>query len=116
MKTLPKFRSTLNRGFQITFQNGLTISVQWGTVNECGRRDFNKKLEDDLKYPDTVSYTAEIAIWDENGNEIQFENGPVKGYCTPSEVAEYITMVSEIQVARGYESDVIKMLQNKINR
>ena len=32
--------STLNKGFQLTFENGLTISVQFGSGNYCERNGF----------------------------------------------------------------------------
>ena len=36
-----KFISTQNKGFGITFDNGFTISVQWGTENYCEHRNLD---------------------------------------------------------------------------
>ena len=32
---MKKFVSTMRKGFRITFENGLTVSVQWGAGNYC---------------------------------------------------------------------------------
>ena len=85
------FRSTQNQGFQITFENGWTISVQFGTSNYCSRR------YSDTEYGKSIieSPNAEIAIWDKNGEWYNFGSDEVKGYCTPDEVAEWIDKVSK---------------------
>ena len=56
---MPKPFTSTSNGFQLAFENGWTISVQWGYGNYCTNhnkgRDFN---------PDFIeSNTAEIAIW-----------------------------------------------------
>jgi len=69
-------------GFQMIFENGVTISVQFGKHN----------------YSDEGKTTAEVAVWDMTGNWyivdtdehklIKVENGSdVIGYCTPDVVA-----------------------------
>ena len=89
------FRSTQNKGFQITFENGWTISVQFGTGHYCDRRDLNAEYGNE-EYMSTVkSPNAEIAIWDKNGEWYNFGSDEVKGYCTPDEVAEWIDKVSK---------------------
>ena len=88
------FKSTNNKGFSMTFQNGWTISVQFGYGNYCSNSHhpegyfFSKNLEV-VECPD-----AEIAIWDENGEWYNFGSDTVKGYCTVDEVAEWITKTS----------------------
>lgn len=72
-------------GFQMTFENGWTVSVQFGKFNYA-----------DLE-PNTPSsaYTAEIAAWDATGNWFEFSDGDkVKGHCTPDKVAEFIHQIS----------------------
>lgn len=76
-------------GFQMMFDNGWTVSVQFGVM--CYSSNQNK-------FPfGTIPYradTAEIAAWDENGVWYQFdENNTVKGWCGPNEVADFIAMV-----------------------
>ena len=36
---MSKFNSTHNKGFRMTFENGFSISVQWGPGNYCERKD-----------------------------------------------------------------------------
>lgn len=83
------------------FENGWTISVQWGIGNYCDMRD-GKSWDTSMKTPDMIweSPNAEIAIWKDDSGESEhcyykFDNGDVcKGWCTPDEVAEWIDNVS----------------------
>ena len=92
---MSNFKSTGNRGFQMTFENGWTISVQFGYGNYCdnGRHpdgwDFGKKQEV------TESSDAEIAIWDANGEWYDFGSDTVKGYCSADEVATWIKFTAD---------------------
>ena len=52
----------MGKGFHIEFENGLTISVQFGYGNYCD--NYNNK--DVLVDGKLSSNTAEIAIWDKN--------------------------------------------------
>lgn len=87
------FKTTYNRGFSMTFENGLTISVQFGTGNYCERRSFHGDISDDLKTPSVQSETAEIAIWDGSNTWFDFGSDKVKGYCSAAEVANWIGRV-----------------------
>lgn len=87
------FTSTMNKGFQLTFENGWKISVQWGPGNYCENRNMGnfKEPASRIKWE---SLTAEIAIW-KGTSDYTFENGDiVKGHLTTNEVAEWITKVS----------------------
>lgn len=71
-----------NRGFHITFANGWTISVQFGSINYISDRGNPEG-----------SIDAEIAIWDKNGEWYEFEDsssGNVLGWQTADQVAEWI--------------------------
>ena len=70
------------KGFQMTFENGNTISVMFGKGNYCNTPEFEKDR--------TSNKTAEVAIWDKNGNWYNFGNDTVKGWCNSNEVAEFI--------------------------
>lgn len=82
------FKSCENKGFQLTFENGWTISVQWSPGSYC-----HAIQGDDT--PDTTkvwtSPDAEIAIWDSTGEWYNFGSDEVKGYCTADEVAHWIS-------------------------
>lgn len=76
------FNKDVPSGFQITFENGNTISVQFGYGNYCDNRDESK----------SESTTAEIAIWNKDGEWYDFGSDTVKGWCTPDEVGEFIQL------------------------
>ena len=86
------FKTTLelgyNNGFQMTFENGCTISVQFGKYT----------------YSDQGETTAEVAAWDNKGNWLMFdedkwteiENGSdVMSHQTTSDVAKLIYTLSQ---------------------
>jgi hypothetical protein len=73
------FTSTGNKGFQLTFKNKLTISVQFGKGNYCERRH-----QEDSTYIHEAA-SAEVMMWDEIGFEIK----PM-GWQNSEEVAELI--------------------------
>lgn len=92
---MSKFKSTHNHGFQLTFENGWTISVQWGTGNYCERRSFHSGVDDDRKQVSVESGYAEIAIWNQAGKWYTFDDGQeVRGWLTTDEVAGWIEKVS----------------------
>jgi len=75
-----------DKGFHITFDNGWTISVQWGSNNYCSNRGgvFQNAV------------TAEIAIFDPAWNFYRPNgwNDDVLGYQTANQVAEWISYVA----------------------
>lgn len=114
------FKSSYNKGFSMTFKNGLTISVQWGVGNYCERRSFHHTNIDDLKNIDNWSPDAEIAIWNEHGVDFNFEYDSVKGFVSADEVAHwiYITMSAidlnhVAHMAREYHGLMPKLDTNK---
>jgi len=87
------FKITQNKGFQITFENDWTISVQFGYGNYCDNYK-NDKFRANNTEMIVDSTDAEIAIWNGNGDWYVFDNGDtVKRYCSPDEVAEWINKV-----------------------
>ena len=92
-----------NRGFHITFDNGVTVSVQFGYSNYCSNRDLDKSIETQGK-PNTpqTSNTAEIAIWDSDDNWItqQFkdEGDTVLGWQTPEDILEAMNWAKNYKV------------------
>lgn len=93
---MSKFKSTHNRGFQMTFANGWTISVQWGQGNYCDNRNLDGNPFG-MQPNGFDSTTAEIAIWDNNDNRHchYFGSDEVKGFCKTDEVAYWIERVSK---------------------
>jgi hypothetical protein len=98
------FKSTLNRGFQLTFENGLTISVQYGEGNYSSNRNVKTDGKDIVE-----SVSAEVAIWDKDGTDYQFSNGGIcEGWCFANEVA---TMISKVSTAKN-----LKDLHRKMSK
>jgi len=64
--TPPQFGITHDKGFHITFANGVTLSTQFGAGNYCDNRNYDP---DSYKrsIEDTFCGNAEIAIWDKDG-------------------------------------------------
>lgn len=96
------FTATQNKGFSMTFENGLTVSVQWGTGNYCEKRSFSAPYNGEMENQIWSSENAEIAIWDRNNAWYDFGSDQVKGWVTTDEVAEWIYKVSHWKDINGY--------------
>lgn len=108
-------KSTENRGFQMTFENGWTVSVQFGTNAYCERRSFSPDAYKVSMLPENriwSSETAEIAAWDADGYWFKFGDDnsddasspgdgafrdEVKGWCAADEVADFITKIKNLK-------------------
>lgn len=88
------FISTRNKGFQMAFENGWTISVQFGYGNYCENYNHPEGYDFPTKHELVKSGDAEIAIYDSKGEWYNFGYDTVKGECTPDEVAAWIRQVS----------------------
>jgi hypothetical protein len=96
------FSITQNKGFSLTFANGITISIQWGPMNYCANKDisFTALNATQVGHPVPASPTAEIALWDSKRRWItKRANRALKrpaitddviGYLKPEEVARFI--------------------------
>lgn len=80
-----------HKGFQLKFDNGWTVSVQFGPGNYCERNstEYNApKLTDKWD-----SATAEVAAWNADGVWFDFGCDKVQGHLTADEVAAFIAKV-----------------------
>ena len=91
------FSSSGNQGFQLTFENGNTVSVQWGTCNYCDP----EHPEGRGAHPDTPmkaqtwkSTTAEVAAWNADGDWHNFGYDQVEGWQSTDEVLEFVSFVA----------------------
>lgn len=97
---MSKFAATMNKGFALTFDNGYSISVQWGPNNYCGFRDLKAGFFGPMKTPDGIwrSETAEIQILDNNDNAVTNKfvatNDDVAGWLSSDEIAAIIAKVA----------------------
>jgi hypothetical protein len=94
------FAITEHKGFSMTFENGWTISVQFGPMNYCEHRNIDADVHSILyairapKNADTwTSKTAEIAIIMPNGEFYRPKawSGDVKGWCSADDVVLWIS-------------------------
>lgn len=91
------FKITQNKGFHLSFENGLTVSVQFGAGNYCGNKRMALQGTPDDK--DCECKTAEIAVFKTDSGEWmtrKFFKGigdDVLGYLSADEVALLIRRV-----------------------
>lgn len=93
----PGFSITDNKGFQITFDNGITVSVQFGSGNYCSNRDYGVYAPG-AKVP--ACDNAEIALFDKTGKWLTKKaaksvakeklSDDVVGWVKPEQIAKYI--------------------------
>ncbi len=108
-KNKSEFCSTMNKGFSMTFENGLTISVQFGGGNMCDNKTMFPEYGEEMRELMVSSRTAEIAIWNSNLEYFRFSNGePVVGYVTPDEVAAWIAIASKTRTLTELETFAIE--------
>ena len=91
-----KFRNS-PMGFAMTFENGWTLSVQWGPGNYCqARSEYSPdKNPFDGLFHSYTSPNAEIAAWDKDGNWTKLSShDDGKGWVAGRDVCEYIAMIS----------------------
>jgi hypothetical protein len=104
------FTATQNKGFQIKFENGNTISVQWGPANYCSpTHDEGRGAAYDAPAQTGTwsSETAEVAAWNSNCDWHNFGGDTVNGWLTPKEVIEFMTFVAnnELEITPDYYAD-----------
>ena len=83
------FKISDQKGFQITYKNGYTVSVQFGGGNYCTNRD--------LPYGEEVppSDTAETALMTKDGF-VEYQGDDVQGYMSPSEVLQLMVYAESL--------------------
>jgi hypothetical protein len=90
---MSKFSITDRKGFQMTFANGYTVSVQFGYGNYSENRN-DQKFGEDAK----PSATAEFAAWDADGTWVRFDGecDDVIGYLTTDQALARINEVASL--------------------
>lgn len=105
---MTQFNITQGKGFQMTFENGFTISVQWGYGNYSSNRNYDHSYGEERKHECFSATTAEIAVWHKDGDRdfLQIEGncwGHVIGWLTTDEVATWITKVANAKTKEDIE-------------
>jgi len=88
LQSIENTNKTVYSGFQLTFSNGNTISVQFGFGNYCNN---SRESKDN-------SLNAEIAIWSAAGKWYNFDFDTVKGYCEADEVAKWVNFAANNEI------------------
>ena len=89
------FKICRGKGFQITFENGWTVSVQFGPGNYCeGYPETIMQYDAPMKEEYWSNQTAEIAAWDSAGIWYLFDGDTVKGYQNPREVIIFMATIA----------------------
>jgi len=89
------FQTTQNKGFRMKFDNGFSISIQWGSMNYCERRNYSDDYKSEMKEDYVKSIDAEIAIIDSEGGMLSIgEHDTVIGWLSTDEVSKCIAIVS----------------------
>jgi hypothetical protein len=86
------FKTTSRNGFHITFENGWTVSVQFGRGNYCANRNPDGATDPD---PIPPSANAEVAAWDAQRDWYRFADGDTTlGYMTPTAVLAFMNEIA----------------------
>lgn len=72
-----------NKGFQITFDNGYTVSVQFGPGNYG--TNYNLSFVENMDKPMTAT-TAETALIAPDGSFVAYKDDDVQGYQTVNDI------------------------------
>jgi len=85
-----------NKGFHVTFENGWTVSVQFGGENYCDNYDFLSGTE--RNGSGMASPDAEVAYFPSDAELQQFPEGDtVLGWQTPAQVLALMNRVAAME-------------------
>jgi len=93
------FRLTHRKGFHIGFENGWTISVQFGPSNYCQHHHlYGGEVDTEEICSKKGSHDAETAVIDPDGELVECDLHPgntVQGYLSPEQVLEVMNWVAK---------------------
>lgn len=101
---MKKLIITDNKGFRMTFENGLTASVQWGAGNYCDNRNNIDLL---FSKESAQSNTAEVAVFGVDDEFIDISlfitdsncsDDVVAGYLTPNQIVDFLAAVKNYKI------------------
>lgn len=83
-----KFATSRESGFHMTFENGWTVSVQWGEGTYSNHNKDNGRM---------TGRSAEVAAWDKNGTWYDFGTDKVNGWLPPDKVLEFMNTIAAMK-------------------
>lgn len=87
------FRITDNKGFQITFDNGYTVSVQFGSGNYGS--NYNADFVAEMGKPQSATL-AETALISPSGDFVAYNGEDVQGYVNADSVLELLNYAKSL--------------------
>lgn len=102
------FKLVKDNGFQITFGNGLTISVMFGNYNYCANKG-SEAIEGDFTCPN-----AEIAVISEGILLPIAHDDQVIGWCDSDKVANWIEFTKSAEDESDFREKVEAMKKASI--
>lgn len=90
------FRINDNKGFQITFDNGYTVSVQFGPGNYGSNRQLDPMTRDYTDNNGLSATTVETALMNPEGEFVSYKDDDVQGYQNVNDVLELINFASKL--------------------
>ena len=104
---MSRFTITRHKGFRLVFDNGFAISVQWGEMNYCTRKN-DDELNPDFVSPEKSDFwtadSAEVAIIDKEGKFISLGEDTVAGWLSSDKVAQLITIVQSAKTVNEIQT------------
>lgn len=90
-------------GFMLTFENGYTVSVQWGKANYCDNRNKESLSRSDMGF--VQSNTAEIMVWKTDSlKDVDASIFAPKGYDSYDTVLGYLTVEQVVEVLNNIKN------------
>jgi hypothetical protein len=91
------FTCCTTKGFQIRFDNGYTVSVQFGPYNYCSNLDPDRNPSKQGE----ICKNAEVAVLDPDGHFVRDVNGlfksdAVEGWVKPDQLLEVMNVVAKL--------------------
>ena len=95
-ESIDNMSNLIESGFTMKFENGNTISVQFGDFNYSSNKDKGTK---------NTATSAEVAIWNSDGTWYDFgDELYIKGWCGVDEVAKWIAFAATNIFSQGSEA------------
>ena len=95
-ESIDNMSNLIESGFTMIFENGNTISVQFGDFNYSSNKDQGTKNK---------ATSAEVAIWNSDGTWYDFGGEVyIKGWCSADEVAKWIAFAAANVFSLGSEA------------
>jgi hypothetical protein len=88
------FKICDQKGFHITFENGYTVSVQFGPGNYSDNYDLS--ITDNYGKPVPPSSTAETALLGPSGDFIEYKGDDVQARQSPEDVLELLNYAASL--------------------